>query len=141
MVRTWRFYCRGLGSIPGGGTKTPQASRCSQKKKKESWEGAFDAWADPLALSYRAHRGKSYFPHLPCSGRNTQLEAESRWLLGGRRIRGFSQLGHLPGASGAPRTPKGTGGTPSDQVGCGASGEWRGRRSGGGTGPAPLKGG
>ena len=43
--------------------------------------------------------------------------------LGGRGIRVSSQLGPLPGTSGGPRTPKGTGGTPSDQVGRGACGE------------------
>ena len=30
-----------------------------------------------------------------------------------------SQLGHLPGTGGGPRTPKGMGGTPSDRVGHG----------------------
>ena len=43
--------------------------------------------------------------------------------LGGCGIRGSAQLGHLPGTGGGPRTPKGTGGTPSDRVGCGAWGE------------------
>ena len=33
MVRTRRFYCRGLGSIPGRGTKILQAARCGQKHK------------------------------------------------------------------------------------------------------------
>ena len=31
VVRTWCFHCRGPGSIPGGGTKIPQATR---RKKK-----------------------------------------------------------------------------------------------------------
>ena len=30
MVRTQRFHCQGLGSIPGGGTKISKASRHSQ---------------------------------------------------------------------------------------------------------------
>ena len=62
-------------------------------------------------------------------------------MLGGHGIRISSWLGHLPGTSGGPRTPKGTGGTPRDQVGRGTWGEWRGRRSGGGTGLVPLRGG
>ena len=36
-VRTLHFYCRGPGSVPGGGTKIPQVSLCGQKKKKKSW--------------------------------------------------------------------------------------------------------
>ena len=36
MVRTPCFHCRGPGSIPGGGTKIPQASRHAKKKKKKS---------------------------------------------------------------------------------------------------------
>ena len=35
-------------------------------------------------------------------------------ILGGCGIRVSSQLGHLPGTSGGPQTPKGMGGTPSD---------------------------
>ena len=31
VVRTRRFYCQGLGSIPGWGTKTLQATRHAQK--------------------------------------------------------------------------------------------------------------
>ena len=34
VVRTLRFHCCGLGSIPGQGTKIPQAVQCSQKKSK-----------------------------------------------------------------------------------------------------------
>ena len=60
--------------------------------------------------------------------------------LGGRGIHDSTQLGHLPGTGGGPRTPKGTGGTPSDWVGRGAWGKCRGR-SGGGMGLVPLKGG
>ena len=71
---------------------------------------------------------------------STRQRAESPWPLGGRGIRVSAQLGHLPGPSGGPRTPKGMGGTPSDRVGCGAWGEWRGRRGGGRTEPAPLRG-
>ena len=58
-------------------------------------------------------------------------------ILGGCGIRVSSQLGHLPGTSGGPRTPKQVGGTPSDWVGRGSLGEGRGRRSGGGMGLAP----
>ena len=32
MVRTWCLHCRGLGSIPGQGTKILQAARRAQKK-------------------------------------------------------------------------------------------------------------
>ena len=32
VVRTQRFNCRGLGSIPGWGTKIPQAVQHGQKK-------------------------------------------------------------------------------------------------------------
>ena len=42
--------------------------------------------------------------------------------LGGHGIRVSAQLGHLPGTGGGPRTPKGTGGTPSDRVGRGWGG-------------------
>ena len=35
MVRTWRFPCWGLGSVPGQGTKILQATQQSQKKKRE----------------------------------------------------------------------------------------------------------
>ena len=35
MVRTWRFHCRGVGSIPGRGTKIPQVAWHGQKKKKD----------------------------------------------------------------------------------------------------------
>ena len=35
VVRTWRFHCCGPGSVPGWGMKILQATRCSQKKKKE----------------------------------------------------------------------------------------------------------
>ena len=47
--------------------------------------------------------------------------------LGGRRIR-VSALGHLPGTGGGPWTPKRTGGTPSDWVGCAASGGVKGEK-------------
>ena len=35
MVRTRAFTAEGLGSIPGRGTKIPQAVQCGQKKKKK----------------------------------------------------------------------------------------------------------
>ena len=44
-------------------------------------------------------------------------------VLGGCGIHVSSQLGHLPGTGGGPRTPKGTGGTPSDWVRRGVWGE------------------
>ena len=59
----------------------------------------------------------------------TNKTKKARWgrsqggALGGRRIRVFSRLGHLPGTGGRTQTPKGTGGTPSNQVGSGAWGE------------------
>ena len=34
VIRTWPFHSRALGSIPGQGTKIPQAARQGQKKKK-----------------------------------------------------------------------------------------------------------
>ena len=34
MVRAPRFHCRGLGSIPGRGTKIPQAAQRGQKEKQ-----------------------------------------------------------------------------------------------------------
>ena len=37
VVRTQHFHCQGLGSIPGQGTKIPQASQCGQKKKKKNY--------------------------------------------------------------------------------------------------------
>ena len=36
MVRTGAFTAQGLGSIPGEGTKIPQATQHSQKKKKKN---------------------------------------------------------------------------------------------------------
>ena len=32
-VRSWRFHCRDPGSIPGQGTKIPQATWHGQKKR------------------------------------------------------------------------------------------------------------
>ena len=37
VVSTRRFHWQGWSSIPGGGTKIPQAKRSCQKKKKESY--------------------------------------------------------------------------------------------------------
>ena len=34
MIRTWNFHCWDPGSISGQGTKIPQVTQCSQKKKK-----------------------------------------------------------------------------------------------------------
>ena len=34
VVRTWRFHCRGQGSIPGWGTKIPPVHKAWPKKKK-----------------------------------------------------------------------------------------------------------
>lgn len=34
VVRTLRFHCKGLHSIPGWGSKLPQATRCSKKERK-----------------------------------------------------------------------------------------------------------
>ena len=34
VVRIWHLHCGGLGSIPGWGTKIPQATQRGQKKKK-----------------------------------------------------------------------------------------------------------
>ena len=38
VVRTQRFYCRGPGSTPGGGTKIPQAEWRGQKQTKNVCE-------------------------------------------------------------------------------------------------------
>ena len=38
MVRTWGFHWQGLGSIPGQGTKIPQALWQKKKKKKKVGE-------------------------------------------------------------------------------------------------------
>ena len=46
--------------------------------------------------------------------------------LGGRGIHVSTQLGHLSGTSGGPRTPKGMGGTPRNWVGHGAWGGVKG---------------
>ena len=35
MVRTRRFHCHGLGSVPGGGTKIPEALRSQKNKTKQ----------------------------------------------------------------------------------------------------------
>ena len=37
MVRTQRFHCRGLGSIPGWGTKIRKPLGEAKKKKKKNW--------------------------------------------------------------------------------------------------------
>ena len=41
MVRTLWFHHEGPGSIAGWGTKIPNATECSQKKKKTSQNMAF----------------------------------------------------------------------------------------------------
>jgi len=33
LVRTVHFHCRGMGLIPGGGTKIPQVVQCKQTKQ------------------------------------------------------------------------------------------------------------
>ena len=41
LVRTVRFHCRGMGLIPGGGTKIPQVVQCKQTKNNNfcrHWE-------------------------------------------------------------------------------------------------------
>ena len=38
VVRIQRFHCRGLGSIPGQGTKIPQAAQHGQKKEVQGEE-------------------------------------------------------------------------------------------------------
>ena len=37
VVRTQHFHCQCPGLIPGRGTKTPEAARHSQKKKKKKY--------------------------------------------------------------------------------------------------------
>ena len=41
VVRTRCFHCHGLGSIPGRGTKIPQAAQHNQKKKKKKKDSFF----------------------------------------------------------------------------------------------------
>ena len=67
---------------------------------------------------------KKNLKKLGTEGNNFNLKkstgrVESKWLLG-HGIHASSQLGHLPGTGGGPRTPKGMGETPSDRVGRGA---------------------
>ena len=45
VVKNQCFHCRGTGSIPGQGTKVPQAVQCSQKKKKKKVQ--FCLFPDP----------------------------------------------------------------------------------------------
>ena len=37
MIKTLHFHCRGMGSIPGGGTKIPHAMKHGQKTKTKKW--------------------------------------------------------------------------------------------------------
>ena len=48
MVRTLHFHCWGPGSIPGQGTKIPQAARHGQKKKKNNTKTRLKKWAEEL---------------------------------------------------------------------------------------------
>ena len=48
-VRTLSFHCRGLGSIPGGETKIPQASQSSQNKHTNKVNYG-TLWASQVAL-------------------------------------------------------------------------------------------
>ena len=41
VVRTWRFHCRDLGSIPGRGTKIPQAAWLCQNKERKNHNSHF----------------------------------------------------------------------------------------------------
>ena len=61
--------------------------------------------------------------------------------LGGCGIHVSAQLGHLPDTGGGPRTPKKTGGTPSDWVGHGACGGVRGEEKWRQDGTGTLRGG
>ena len=63
--RPLRFHCRGLGKIPGRGTKTPQAvwqKEGKKKKKKEKEEEIlqgtrpFGSESDPLGTSGISHK-------------------------------------------------------------------------------------
>ena len=54
------------------------------------------------------------------NNKNTFQGRSQDGVLGGLGIHVSSQLGHLPGTGEGPQTPKGTGRTPSDQVGHGA---------------------
>ena len=56
---------------------------------------------------------------------------------GGHGVHVSAWLGHLQSTGGGPQTPKGMEGTPSNQVRSG--GNWRGRKSGDGTGLEPWR--
>ena len=68
MVRTQRFHCRGSSSIPGRGTKIPQAVTCSQKKKRKKErkrKNKFFKRSLKVFLRKRVKRlKKKEFPHL-----------------------------------------------------------------------------
>ena len=51
MVRTGQFHCRGPGSIPGWGTKIPQAEQYGQKKKKKKDKYPSSSSLSPSASS------------------------------------------------------------------------------------------
>ena len=51
MVKTRAFTAVDLGSIPGQGTKIPQAVRCSQRRKKKTKKGA-DHKVYSISLSF-----------------------------------------------------------------------------------------
>ena len=50
VVRTCHFYCGGLGSVPGQGTKIPQAMQHGQRKK-----------AKALSVKYRGENGEGLY--------------------------------------------------------------------------------
>ena len=79
MFRTWRFHGCGPGSIPGRGTKIPQAAWPGWKKKEKDKKKKLSLNSDITSLTsayYRLHQtglsvsaGSGYFPlfYLPHS--------------------------------------------------------------------------
>ena len=63
MRRTWLFPCCSLGSIPGQGTKTPQAVQCGWKKYKQ--DKYFISATYLLKKEKEAFLPSALFPSLP----------------------------------------------------------------------------
>lgn len=94
LFRTWCFYCCAPGSGPNRGTRIPQASRYSRKKKKKgkkgSWEGASENWADRPGPLFLGTWETILLGRLPCSGQNPRLVLVKR--LGAKVSSGLEYL-------------------------------------------------
>ena len=75
------FTARALGSIPGRGTKIPQATRRSQKKKEKKLQGSDLAHEGSYGLGDRAGRGglqgTGPSPRIVNKARGNRLRARS----------------------------------------------------------------